>query len=80
MNVSRYFKVPFTDKQIKELLVGNQILVKGLIGKNNRTYDVFLKPKGIEEYSYEKNGETVIGYQFVYEKSYPKKSDKKNKK
>ena len=80
MNVSRYFKVPFTDKQIKELLAGNQILVKGLIGKNNRTYDVFLKPKGIEEYSYEKNGETIIGYQFVYEKSYPKKSTKKNKK
>ncbi len=28
----------------------------------------------IEEYSYEKNGQTVHGYQFVYEKSFPKKS------
>ena len=41
---------------------------------------VFLKPTGIEEYSYEKNGKTVTGYQFVYEKSYPKKSAKKKKK
>ena len=80
MNVSRYFKTPFTDMQIRELLAGKQILLKGLTGKNNRTYDVFLKPTGIEEYSYEKNGKTVTGYQFVYEKSYPKKSAKKKKK
>lgn len=79
MNVSKYFKTPFTGTQIRELLAGKQILMKGLIGKNNRTYDVFLKPIGIEEYSYEKNGETVIGYQFVYEKSYPKKSAKTKK-
>ncbi|MBR4027254.1 MAG: DNA topoisomerase III, partial [Lachnospiraceae bacterium] len=79
MNVSRYFKTPFTDTQIKELLAGKQILLKGLIGKNNRMYDMFLKPTGIEEYSYEKNGKTITGYQFVYEKSYPKKSAKKKK-
>ena len=66
--------------QIRELLAGKQILLKGLTGKNNRMYDVFLKPTGIEEYSYEKNGETVTGYQFVYEKSYPKKLTKKKKK
>ena len=80
MNVSKYFKIPFTDTQIRELLGGKQILLKGLTGKNNRMYDVFLKPTGIEEYSYEKNGKTVTGYQFVYEKSYPKKSAKTKKK
>ena len=80
MNVSKYFKIPFTDTQIRELLGGKQILLKGLTGKNNRTYDVFLKPTGTEEYSYEKNGKTVTGYQFVYEKSYPKKSAKTKKK
>ena len=80
MNISKYFKTAFTDMQIRELLAGKQILLKGLSGKNNRTYDVFLKPTGIEEYSYEKNGKTVTGYQFVYEKSYPKKSAKTKKK
>ena len=54
--------------------------MKGLTGKNNRMYDVFLKPTVIEEYSYEKNGKTVTGYQFVYEKLYPKKSAKTKKK
>ena len=80
MNISKYFKTAFTDMQIRELLAGKQILLKGLSGKNNRTYDVFLKPTGTEEYSYEKNGKTVTGYQFVYEKSYPKKSAKTKKK
>ncbi len=65
---------------VRELLAGKQILLKGLTGKNNRTYDVFLKPTGIEEYLYEKNGETVTGYQFMYEKSYQKKSSKTKKK
>ena len=86
MNVSMYFGTPFTDEQVADLLSGKKILLKGLTGKNGKPYDMYLQPKGIEEYSYEKNGQTVHGYQFVYEKSFPniKKSFgnkfKKNKK
>ena len=72
MNVSMYYGTPFNDEQVKELLSGKKILLKGLIGKNGKPYDMYLEPKGIEEYSYEKNGEIVHGYQFVYEKSFPK--------
>ena len=32
---------------------------------------MYLEPKGIEDYSYEKNGETVHSYQFIYERSFP---------
>lgn len=82
MNVSVYFGKPFTDDQVAELLEGKKILMKGLIGKNGKPYDMYLQPQGIEEYTYEKNGQTVHGYQFVYEKSFPKntygKTHKKN--
>ena len=45
-----------------------------------KPYDMYLQPQGIEEYTYEKNGQTIHGYQFIYEKSFPKNTyGKKNK-
>ncbi len=73
MQVSGYFGNAFTDEQIKNLLQGKKILLKGLIGKNGKTYDMYLEPQSIEGYTYEKNAQTIHGYQFVYKKSYPKK-------
>ena len=80
MNVSRYYKKSFTDAQIKDLLAGKKILLKGLIGKNDKPYDLYLEPTGIEEYSYQKDGETMKGYQFTYEKSFPKNNKKNTRK
>ena len=73
MQLSGYFGNAFTDEQVKNLLQGKKILLKGLIGKNGKTYDMYLEPQGIETYIYEKNGQTTEGYRFVYKKSYPKK-------
>lgn len=73
MNVGRYYSTVFTDKQVKSLLEGEKILLKGLKGKDKKPYDLYLKPTGVEEYSYEKDGKTMTGYQYSYEKSYPKK-------
>lgn len=73
MNVGRYYSTVFTDKQVKSLLAGEKILLKGLKGKDSKPYDLYLKPTGVEEYSYEKDGKTMTGYQYSYEKSYPKK-------
>ena len=73
MNVGRYYSTAFTDKQVSSLLAGEKILLKGLKGKDSRPYDLYLKPIGVEEYSYEKDEKTMTGYQFSYEKSYPKK-------
>ena len=76
MQVSGYFGNPFTDDQIKSVLQGKKILLKGLTGKNGKTYDMYLEPNGIEEYAYKKDGQTIHGYQVVYKKSYPKKTER----
>lgn len=73
MNVGRYYSTVFSDKQVKSLLAGEKILLKGMKGKDGKPYDLCLKPAGVEEYSYEKDGKTMTGYQYSYEKSYPKK-------
>lgn len=73
MQVSGYFGNPFTDEQVKSLLQGKKILLKGLTGKNGKTYDMYLEAQGIKEYVCEKNGQMVHRYQLVYKKSYPKK-------
>jgi len=73
MNVSHYYRITFTDEQVKQLLSGEQILLKGVLGKNKKQYDIYLKPTGIEEYQYEKDEKMMTGWQFQYEKSYPKK-------
>ena len=80
MNVSRYYKKSFTDAQIKDLLAGKKILLKGLFGKNDKPYDLYLEPTGIEEYSYQKDEETLKGYQFTYEKSFPENNKKNGRK
>lgn len=71
MNVAKYYSAQFTDSQVKSLLDGKKVLLKGLMGRDGKPYDLCLEPAGIEEYSYEKNGETVSGYRFSYKKSYP---------
>ena len=76
MQISGYFGNAFSNEQVQNLLQGKKILLKGLTGKNGKTYDMYLEPNGIEEYAYEKNGQTKHGYQFVYRKSYPKKTER----
>ena len=71
MNVSRYYSAAFTDSQIERLLRGEKILLKGLCGKEGKPYNLYLKPTGVEKYSYMKDGKDIMGYQFTYEKSYP---------
>ena len=71
MNVARYYSVAFTDSQIESLLSGKRILLKGIRGKEGKPYDLYLKPTGVEKYSYVKDGKDIMGCQFTYEKSYP---------
>ncbi len=71
MGLAKYYSTPFSDSQVKSLLDGKKVLLKGLKGRDGKPYDLCLEPAGVEEYSYEKNGETVSGYRFSYKKSYP---------
>ena len=61
------------ENQVKALLEGKKILLKELIGKNGKTYDAYLTPKGIRDYSYtNKDGKEISGFQYDYDLEFPK--------
>ena len=55
MNVGKALGVTLSDSQVKSLLQGKKILVKGLKGKKG-SYDAYLIPESIEELSYWNDG------------------------
>ena len=60
------------EEQIKKLLAGEKILMKGLKSKKGKTYDAFLKPEGVEAYDYtNKDGEEKEGFQFKFSFEFP---------
>lgn len=75
MSVSKYMGKALTDTQVKSLLQGKKVLVKGLVSKSTgKTYDIYIKPKSVEPYSYKKtDGTEVKGYQWSFETELPKK-------
>ena len=73
MSVSRYHTTYFTDDQIKSLLAGKKILLKGLKGKGGKPYDAYIIPNGTEEYRYTKDGEEKRGVQFKFITEFPEK-------
>ena len=72
MNVSRAMGVALTDSQVKSMLEGKKTLVKGLKGKKG-SYDAYLIPEGVEDYSYTKDGKEVKGSQYKVKLEFPKK-------
>ena len=73
MNVSRALGVPLSDAQIKNLLAGKKILVKGLKGKKGN-YDAYLIPEDIEDFSYTKDGKEIKGSQYQFKMEFPQKN------
>ena len=64
-------------EQIKALLNGEKILMKGLKSKKGGRYDAYLKPEGVEPYSYtNKDGEEKSGYQFKFSFEFPERKKK----
>ncbi len=72
MNVSRAMGTVLSDTQIQNLLSGKRILMKGLKGKNG-SYDAYLIPEGIEEFTYTKDNQKRTGYQYKFKIEFPKK-------
>lgn len=70
MNVSRAMGAMLSDSQIKSMLAGKRTLVKGLKGKKG-SYDAYLIPEGVEEYSYTKNGKEIRGFQYKVKLEFP---------
>lgn len=68
------------EEQIRKLLNGEKIFVKGLKSKKGKCYDAFLKPDGVEPYEYTgKNGEKKNGYQYRFSFEFPERKKNKNK-
>ena len=61
-----------TDSQIKSMLEGKKTLVKGLKGKKG-SYDAYLIPEGVEDYSYTKDGKEAKGFQYKIKLEFPNK-------
>ena len=72
MNVGRAMGAVLSDSQIKSMLEGKKTLVKGLKGKKG-SYDAYLIPEGIEDYSYTKDGKEIKGSQYKVKMEFPKK-------
>ena len=75
MNVGKALGVTLSDTQVKSLLQGKKILVKGLKGKKG-SYDAYLIPERIEEFSYTKDGKEIKGLQYKFKMEFPPKKDK----
>ena len=62
------------EEQVKKLLNGEKIFMKGLKSKKGKTYDAFLKPEGVEAYDYtNKDGEERSGFQFKFAFEFPER-------
>ena len=78
MNVGKALGVTLSDTQVKSLLQGKKILVKGLKGKKG-SYDAYLIPESVQEFSYTKDGKEIKGFQYKFKMEFPPKKDKQKK-
>lgn len=75
MNVGKALGVTLSDSQVKSLLQRKKILVKGLKGKKG-SYDAYLIPESVQEFSYTKDGKEIKGFQYKFKMEFPPKKDK----
>lgn len=74
MSLNRIMGISISESQLRNLLAGKKILVKGIRKKNGGTFDAYLEPDGIEEYRYKTaNGNEVSGKQFRFNMTFPKR-------
>lgn len=74
MGFAKAFGVTLTDNQVKNLLEGKKILVKGITNKAGKVYDAYLTPSGTTSYSYtDAKGNTRSGYQYSFNMEFPSK-------
>ena len=75
MNVGKALGVTLSDSQVKSLLGGKKILVKGLKGKKG-SYDAYLIPESIEEFFCTKDGKEIKGFQYKFKMEFPQMNGK----
>ena len=75
MNVGKALGVTLSDSQVKSLLQRKKILVKGLKGKKG-SYDAYLIPESVQEFSYTKDGKEIKGFQYKFKMEFSQKTGK----
>lgn len=76
MNVGKALGVTLSDTQVKSLIQGKKILVKGLKGKKG-SYDAYLIPESVQEFSYTKDGKEIKGFQYKFKMEFSQKAGKR---
>ena len=76
MSLNRAMGAVLSDSQVKSLLEGKKTLVKNLKGKKG-SFDAYLIPEGIEDYSYTKDGKTIKGTQYKVKLEFQQQKKKK---
>lgn len=71
MTIGKFMGKAFSDEQVKALLAGSRILMKGLKSSAGKTYSAYLYPNGAEKYSYIRDGQEKSGYQLKFRMEFP---------
>lgn len=81
MSFQRILGTSLTEEQIRKLLSGSRLLLKGLRAKSGSIYDAYVKVEGAEPYAYtNKEGKEINGYQYKIKMEFPEKGKKKETK
>lgn len=77
-----FFKTKLSAKQVTTLIKDKKkVLLKDQISSKGTKYDIYINFSGYEPYSYtDKDGVEKKGYSLKFDKEFPKKSNKDNKK
>lgn len=62
-----------TETEFISLCRGQRIMMKNLKKKTSGTFDAYVQAKGVEDYSYEKDGKTISGKRLKTEFIFPKR-------
>ena len=77
MFIGKAFGKELSGEEVTSLLNGEKVLLKGLVSKKSgKTYDMYIKVVGIEDYTYQKSdGTEASGTRWKYETSFPDDKD-----
>ncbi len=77
MSVSRYMGKNLNAEEVKTLLEGGEVLVRGIVSrKTGNAYDVYIKPKTVVPYKYtKKDGTEASGFQWDFERRFPDRKE-----
>ena len=68
MTFGKAYGKKLSDEQIKSLLAGKKILMRGLQSKSGKTYNAYLTPVGVESFNYDGK----VGKSFKYNMEFTK--------